>query len=405
MTIGLIKEGKTPSDSRVALTPAQCKIIQNTFGFKILVEPSTIRAFADEEYTAQGIELSHDLENCDVLLGIKEVPIAMLKAGKTYFFFSHTIKEQAKNCNLLRAIIEKKITLIDYEVLKDARGARLIAFGKFAGMVGAHNGLSAYGLKTKTFNLPRLKDLQHYVDVLPHYEKTNFGALRIVLTGHGRVANGVIQVLMDAGFTQVNPYDYLNRHFDSPVFTQLKPVDYATRFDRVKFDKADFYTHPEKYISIFAPYTRYSDVFINCIFFENNAPPFFTAEEMRAVDFSIKVIADISCDIAPEGSVPSTLFATTIENPFYDYDPTTEKAVPQFSEKTITVMSIDNLPNELPRDASLFFGEQFIEHIVQHLKNPENSPVLQGGTIAKNGALTDSFKYLSHYVGAVLEKY
>lgn len=405
MTIGLIKEGKIPNDNRVALTPVQCKIIQNTYGFKILVEPSTIRAFTDAEYSAQGIELSTDLENCDVLLGIKEVPIPNLKPNKTYFFFSHTIKEQVKNRDLLRAILEKKITLIDYEVLKDARGARLIAFGKFAGMVGAHNGLLAYGIKTKSFNLSRLKDLQHYADVLQHYEKINFSALRVVLTGHGRVANGAIRVLKDAGFTQVNPYEYLLCRFDTPIFTQLKPVDYAVRFDRVKFDKEDFYTHPEKYISIFAPYARHSDVFINCIFFENNAPPFFTAEEMRATNFSMKVIADISCDIAPDGSLPSTLFATTIENPFYDYDPNTQKAVAQFSEKTVTVMSIDNLPNELPRDASHFFGEQFIEHIIQHLNNPENSPVLQGGTIAKNGALTDSFKYLSHYVGAIAEKY
>lgn len=405
MTIGLIKEGKIPSDSRVALTPTQCKIIENTFGFKILVEPSDVRAFTDEEYSAQGIELSTDLEKCDVLLGIKEVPTDMLRESKTYFFFSHTIKEQIKNRDLLRAVIEKKITLIDYEVLKEARGARLIAFGKFAGMVGAHNGLIAYGMKTKTFDLPRLKDLQHYVDVLPFYKKINFGALRIVLTGHGRVANGAMLVLKDAGFTQVNPFDFLHRSFDTPVFTQLKPVDYATRFDRVKFDKDDFYTHPEKYISIFDPYIRHADVFINCIFFENNAPPFFTAEEMRATNFSIKVIADISCDIAPEGSVPSTLFATTIENPFYDYDPKTEKSVSSFSDKTVTVMSIDNLPNELPRDASHFFGEQFIEHIIQHLKNPENSTVLQGGTIVKNGSLTDSFKYLSHYVGVIAEKY
>ncbi len=403
MIIGLIKEGKIPNDNRVALTPTQCKIIQNTLGFKIIVEPSLIRCFSDTEYIEQDIELNANLDSCDVLLGIKEVPIQLLREGKTYFFFSHTIKEQAKNRELLRAILDKKISLIDYEVLKNASGERLIAFGKFAGMVGAHNGLLAYGLKTNAYKLPRLKDLRHYVDVLQFYKSTHWSNPKIVVTGHGRVANGAIQVLLDAGFTQVNPYEYLHCPFDIPIFTQLKPVDYVTRFDRVKFDKKDFYTYPEKYISIFEPYTRRTDIFINCIFFENSAPPFFSAEEMRAPQFKIKVIADISCDIAPNGSIPSTLLASTIENPFYDYDVLTGKAAEPFSEKTITVMSIDNLPNELPRDASHFFGEQFIDHIVQHLNNPENSPVLQGGTIARNGELTEPFKYLTNYVAMSFE--
>ena len=152
MKLALIREGKVPPDSRVPLTPEQCAYVLANHPVEIVVEPSPIRCFADDEYREAGIALQNDLSDADVLLGVKEVPVEQLIPGKTYFFFSHTIKKQAYNRRLLQTILEKRIRLIDYEVLTDLNGRRLIAFGRFAGMVGAHNALYTFGRRSGLFS-------------------------------------------------------------------------------------------------------------------------------------------------------------------------------------------------------------------------------------------------------------
>lgn len=398
MKIGIIREGKNPPDNRVPLTPEQCAVIKYSFPVEIVVQTSPSRCFTDEEYRKSGVTITDELTECDVLLGVKEVPIPSLIPLKTYFFFSHTIKKQPYNRDLLRAVLAKKIRLIDYEVLTNNKKARLIAFGKFAGMVGAHNALWTYAQRTKAFPLGRMKDAKDYATIKETYKNIDFPSIKIVLTGGGRVANGAAQVLEDMGIQKVKPADFLNKSYKHAVFTQLDCDDYAERIDGTPFKMQHFFKNPQLYQSKFESYTKVSDIMINGIFWDKKAPAFFTKDDMKKDDFNIKVIADITCDIAPESSIPSTLYATTIAKPVFGYDPHQEKAVSPYQPHTIDVMSIDNLPNELSRDASQSFGEQFIQHIMPELLDFRTSNIIQRATIAENGYLGKHFEYLTDYV-------
>ena len=402
MKIGIIKEGKVPTDARAALTPNQCAFIQKNFPeVHIVVEPCPTRCFSDDAYRTEGIEISSDLSDCDILLGIKEVPIPLLIPDKTYFFFSHTIKKQAHNRALLQAIIQKNIRIIDYEVLTDDEGKRLIAFGKFAGMVGAHNGLLGFGLRKGTYTLPRLYELTDYSVAREMYKTVKFPNMRVVITGGGRVANGAVEVIQDAGFQRVSIDDFLTKEYDYPVFARLHPVDYAERIDGQPFDKKDYYRDPSVYHSTFARFYEKTDLFINGIFYDARAPRFFDLDEMSSDKFKIKVIADVSCDLMPFSSVPCTIRASKINDPFFGFDKTTHQEVAPFAENAVTMMTIDNLPNELPRDASAFFGEQFTHLILPEILKEEYSDVLLRGTIAMDGQLRPEFTYLQDYVAGV----
>ena len=398
MKIGIIREGKNPPDSRTALIPEQCaEILGHYEGIEIVTQPSPGRCYPDEAYQHQNITLTEDLDNCDVLMGVKEVPIAQLISDKTYFFFSHTIKEQSYNRKLLQAILKKNIRLIDYEVLTDDRGKRLIAFGKFAGMVGAHNGIMAYGQRTGLFDLVRMKDCLDYAEARQAYQKMEWPAMKVVLTGTGRVGKGAALVLRDMGLQEVSPEDFLNREYREAVFTILACHDYAGRKDGKPFQKQDFYQNPSAYKSIFAPYAAKADVMINGIYWDNEAPAFFTREEMQTEAFNIQVIADVTCDIAPVSSIPSTLRPSTIPDPVFGFDPKTGQETAPYQPHTVDMMTIDNLPNELPRDASKAFGQQFMEHILPELLKPE-SKVITRATVAANGQLGPHFQYLRGYV-------
>lgn len=398
MKIGIIRERKTPPDTRVPLAPKQCKKILKDFDFELLVEPSPIRCFTDEDYEQAGIPLGYDMQGCDVLMGVKEVPVEALIPGKTYFFFSHTIKEQPYNRKLLQAVLEKKITLIDYEVITDEWGRRLIAFGRFAGMVGAHNGVLMYGRRTGTFEMPRMKDFYNYAEAQTYYEEQlKLPPVRIVLTGTGRVGQGAAQVLRDMGIRQVSPNDFLVKSYKEPVFALLMSDDYAARKDGSAFDKDDFHLTPELFESTFKPFTKVCDLMINGVYWDNKAPAFFTLEDMRSPDFSIQAVADVTCDIAPVSSIPSTIRASTIADPIFGFDPVKEQEVEPHSPNAVDMMTIDNLPSELPRDASEAFGQMFIERVLPELLDPK-SEVIERATIARDGKLAGHFSYLENYV-------
>lgn len=397
MKIGLIREGKTPPDARVLLAPDQVARLVKEQQRQVVVQPSGVRTFKDGEYQAAGISLQEDLSDCDLLLGIKEVPVDMLIPGKTYCFFSHTIKKQAYNRKLLRAVLDKRIRLIDYEVLTDDHGKRVIAFGFFAGMVGAHNGLWAYGKRTGRLSLPRLKDVYDYAEAKAVYDATEFPAIKIVLTGTGRVATGAAKVLDDMGIAKVSHKDFLDKSYPHAVYTQLECRHYVRHKTDPHFDKQHFYRHPTEYVSSFEPYTRVADLMINGIYWDNDAPAFFTQQDMAAPDFKIEVIADVTCDIAPVSSIPATLRASTIAEPLFGYDPTTGQETQPGLEHVIDMMTIDNLPSELPRDASTAFGEMFIEHVLPEF-GEAHSRMLERATIAKDGHLGRYFHYLQDYV-------
>lgn len=397
MKIGIIREGKVPPDSRVPLAPSQCAFLMKNYDLEVVVEPSAVRCYADAEYAAAGVMLTTELADCDWLMGIKEVPIAQLIPEKTYLFFSHTIKAQPYNRQLLQAILDKKIRLIDYEVLTDEHGERLIAFGRFAGMVGAHNALWTYGQRSGAFQLGRLKDYFDYAAAKADYQKLRLPPLKIVVTGTGRVGSGAVEVLRDMDIREVPPADFVRFRYDEPVFTHLSSKHYVARIDGKAFDYHDFYAHPQYYRSAFEPYFQIADIFINGIFWDVRSPAFFSAEDMRRQDFNIAVIADVTCDIAPKSSVPATLRASTIADPVFGYDPHSESETAPYQPHGIDMMTIDNLPSELPRDASYAFGEKFLHHVLPELLD-ENSPVIKRATIAENGELTAYFQYLQSYV-------
>ena len=391
--IGLISEGKTPPDSRVALTPTQAKSIEDTGKYKIYVQPSATRCYTDEEYLSAGLSLSDDMPGCDFLLGIKEVPKNQLIPNKKYFFFSHTYKKQVYNQALLQKIIDDNITLYDYELLTDNRGQRVIAFGFFAGMVGAHNAMYTFAQRTELFEIKRLKDCFDYAEATKLYRLTKLPALKIVLTGTGRVGSGAAKVLQDMGIKKVSPEVFLTEESSEAIFTQLAPKDYAARIDDSTFEDQYFFDNPKDHKSTFVRYTKVADIMINGIYWDNDAPAFFTTEEMKSDLWRIKVIADITCDIAPVSSIPSTLFASTIADPIFGYDPQTGKESAPHKDGIVDMMTVDNLPNELPRDASQAFGEMFTDHVLDTLHEP-SPKLLERAMLASEGQLGPHFKYL-----------
>jgi len=395
--IGLIREGKIPPDKRVAFTPLQAQEIEQRYPtVKIIVEPSEIRCYKESEYQAVGTSIG-DVSECDILMGIKEVPIKNLIEKKTYLFFSHTMKKQPYNRGLLQEAIRKKLRLIDYEALKDVQGNRLVAFGRFAGIVGAYNGLWVYGNRFKKYSLRRAFECFDINDLKLEIRKVKLPPIKIILTGAGRVAKGSMETLDTAGIRKINPNDFLTQAFKEPVYVQLSSADYHIRKDGGNFNREEFHLHPERYKSDFARFTKVGDILMAGAFWNPKAPVLFTREDMTDPQFKIKIVADITCDI--NGSVPCTKKASSIPDPIYDYDPATDSTQPALSNQNfITVMAVDNLPCELPRSASEEFGRDLIDKILRPLLTEDIGGIIERGTIAKNGSLTDTFSYLQDYI-------
>lgn len=397
MKFGIIRERKNPPDRRVVLTPDACKKMLAKFPeAEIMVEPSPIRVYTDEEYREHGLNVTQEMENCDVLIGVKEVPIEYLIPNKKYFFFSHTIKKQSYNRNLLRAVLEKNIELYDHEVITGVKGQRLVAFGRYAGIVGAYNGLRTYGLKLGLFQLPKAETLVDQQALISELRKVKLPNIKIILTGRGRVGNGAKEMLDAMDIKKVGVADFLNKTFQEPVYCQIDASEYNKRKDGVRGNKAEFFAHPEEYKSNFFRFAKVSDLYIAGHFYGDRAPYLFTREDAKSPDFKIKVVADISCDI--DGPVATTIRPSTIADPIYGYDPLTETEVDYKNPHAIAVMAVDNLPCELPRDASIGFGEAFVKYVIPAFFNGDEDGVLERARMTKNGKLTKRYSYLQDYV-------
>ncbi len=397
MKIGIIKERKNPPDRRVVLTPVECKKMLKKFPqLSIVVESSLDRFFTDEDYDNQGVEVVTDVADCDVLLGVKEVPIESLIPNKKYFFFSHTIKKQSYNKKLLQAILSKNIELYDHEVIVNEKGQRLVAFGRYAGIVGAYNAFRTFGLKLNEFQLPKAETLHDQLMLIHELQKLKLSNIKVVLTGKGRVGNGALEMLKGMRMKEVNVKQFLNESFNEAVFVQIDVLDYNKRIDGKSKGIHDFFENPSEYKSNFMRFAEVADMYIAGHFYGDGAPYLFTREDAKSKNFNIKVVADISCDI--DGPVASTLRSSTIEEPIYGYDPITEQEVDYGNANAIAVMAVDNLPCELPKDSSEGFGDSFAKHVIPAFFNNDENGVLKRAKMTENGFLTSNFKYLQDYV-------
>lgn len=395
--IGILRERKIPSDKRVALSPEQCLFLTQQYpNIDLVVEKSPIRCFSDSQYQNLGIRLVDDISDCDVLFGIKEVPKENLIANKTYFYFSHTIKKQSYNRMLLSKMLDLKIKMVDYETLCDSNNKRLIGFGKYAGIVGCYNGFLTHGLRTKQYELKAANQCFDRTELVQELKKVKLKNAKIILTGSGRVGEGALEIINLLPIKQVDIDSFLNDTFDYPVFVVLNSLDYNQRIDNKVSSKSDFYKNPTEYRSTFNRFSAVADIFIAGHFFGNGSPFLFTRKDAKKPNFNIKTVADISCDI--DGPVACTIRSSTISNPIYGYNPFTEQEDDFDKEGVISVMAVDNLPCELPKDASKDFGQVLIQSIIPALLEEDKDKIIERATICEGGKLTSRFEYLHQYV-------
>ena len=395
MTIGLLREGKVPADNRVALTPAQCKWIhKNESRIKVLVQSSSDRCYSDKEYRSAGVEVRDELGDCDILFGIKEVPVDQLLPGKTYLFFSHTKKKQPYNQSMFRAILDRRITLIDYECLEHDDGQRILGFGFFAGVVGAHNGIMAYGNRTRSYTLERVLKQKCFRELIHTYFGLRLPEIKVAVTGSGRVAHGALEVMNLLEIVEVEPDEFLERSFHYPVFTQLKGAGLYTHSRTGEYHRDEFHRNPQEYRCKFLPYAATADILINGVYWDRNMPRLFEWADLAADTFRIRTIADITDD--RNGSVPCNLGDSTMEDPVYGVDRKSGHRTAPYLPGSVDVMAVGNLPNELPRDASRYFGEQLIKHVLTDLLQG-GSKIVERATMVRGGQLTEPYRYLEAY--------
>lgn len=397
MKIGIIKEGKNPPDERVPLSPEQCKEITEKYpNINLVVQKSNIRRFKDEEYANCGVALVNNIDDCNVLMGVKEVPIDQLIANKKYFYFSHTTKKQPYNRNLLKAMLAKHITMVDYEGLTNEHRNRLIGFGKYAGIVGAYNSFYALGKRNRSFDLKRAYLCEDRAEMESEMSKiilpTNY---KIIITGGGRVASGILETLKKLNLKEVSPQAFTTEKFNEPVYAQIEVDDYYKSKDNEPFTRNDVYDNPRNFERNFMKFAKVADMYISGHFWDSNAPYIYTRGDAKSEDFNITVVGDISCDI--DTAVASTIRPSTIADPLYGYHPQLEQEVAFDDKDAITVMVVDNLPCELPKDASADFGREFIDKVLPHLIDDKEN-VIGRATICSNGNLTPDHEFLRDYV-------
>jgi len=397
--LGILREGKIPPDKRVPLTPIHCKKVEVIYPHvKVIVQPSPVRSYKDQEYIDAGISMNEDLSMCDIIIGVKEVNIEDLIPNKKFMFFSHTYKKQSYNRGLLKAILEKKIQLIDYEILKNTANKRVIGFGRFAGIVGTYNGFLTYGKKHDYYAIKPANECADRVEVEEELKKVELPAnTKIVLTGFGRVGHGAREILDLMPITEVSPEEFVKQKFDSPVYTQLDLEDYYVAKSGGEFDKKEFYTSPEKYKSSFSKYVSEADMYIPCHYWSNKADNIITNEDLKKENRRLSVVADISCDIA--GPIACTIRSSTIASPVYGYDPITQSETDFMNPNAIAVMAVDNLPCELPLDASEDFGNELIKEVFDALFNDDPTRMIERASETDlNGNLMPNYAYLESFV-------
>lgn len=398
MKLGVIREGKKPVDKRVPFNPEQCTLIEAHYpNVEVLVQRSEHRAFSNVDYEIEGLRLVNDLQEADVIFGVKEVPLSDLLPNKTYFFFSHTIKKQPYNRDLLRTVLERNIRLVDYECLTTSNGARILGFGRYAGIVGTYNAFLTLGKRSGSYTLKSAHLCKDKVELEEELSKVKLPeGFKIVISGMGRVAGGAREILNKVSVEEVTADQLLNGDIDRAQFAQLTVLDYFKKKSGESFVQQEVFDNPANFKSDFFKFATSADMYIPCHYWDDRGPGIISKEELAHPDFQLQVIADISCDIA--GPIASTIRPSTIDNPIYEVNKQSGEEVASSSADTISVMAVDNLPCELPREASTDFGNSLIENILPCLFGEDPDRVIERATIAMNGKLMPAYEYLQSYV-------
>jgi len=408
-TISIIKEARV-DESRTPFIPNQIQtLISNFSNLKILVQPSKNRCFKDEDYSKAGAKIEEDISQSDIIFGIKEVEISKLIENKTYLFFSHTSKIQNDSSQstqnaaiiykktLLREVLKKKVTLIDYENIRDKsmNAYRYLGFGRFAGIVGCYNTLNLYLKLQKKKLLPRAFEINNYKKIQKLLSKQNFIKLKILQTGKGNVAKGSMEILKYANVKQISLNDYLNKKYDEAVFCNISFTEHVERNDGKDSSYQDFILNPHEYRSKAINYLHSTDMLITGHYWNPKFPKLFSLNQINEFK-NLKIIGDITCDI--NGSIPTTIRSTSIAKPYYSFDINSMKEI-NLSNKGIAVMAVDNLPSELPCESSEEFGHSIMSEVLPYLINKDDGRINRATTTSK-GKLCSSFSYLENFIRA-----
>jgi len=430
--IGIRHEDKYAMERRVPLTPRHIKRLVEQKKLDIVVQSSPKRIFTDEEYRKAGAKVKDNLKSCDIILGVKEMPVDFFEKGKTYVFFSHVIKGQKHNMPMLHRMMELGCNLIDYERVVDEQGKRIIFFGKYAGMAGMINSFWVLGLRLRELgfasNLVKIKQAHHYNSLkearddisaigqliaengIPH----ELRPFVVGFTGYGNVSQGAQEICGLLPVKEISPDKLLELHTrrklpDNMIYKVVfKEEDMYERADGEPFDLHEYFLHPELYRSRFEQYLPFLSMLINCVYWDERYPRLVTKEYLRSAFTSGKpkltVIGDISCDI--QGAVECTLKSTEIEDPVYVYNPKEEEIIMGHKGEGIQVMAVDILPAELPRDASEGFGDVLVNYVKsiadadfdEHFDDLDLPRSIKKALILHNGELTPDYKYLEQHL-------
>lgn len=433
MIIGIRRADKNKWERRTPLIPEDLKYLKEKYGIHTLVQPSEIRAYTNDQYTAVGTEVVEDIQSAKIIFAVKEIPLHFYREGKTYIFFSHTIKGQSYNMPLLKKMMELKCNLIDYERIVDESNRRLIFFGKYAGLAGMVETLHALGqkLKLKGFVTPieRIKQAYQYDSVdeakrelkeIGNEIKSNgineeLQPLVIGFAGYGNVSRGAQEILDILPVKTIKPEELISfNHFSKEELSKNLFKVVFEENDLVKpkegiFQLQDYYDHPEKYEGDFEKYIPRLTVLLNCIYWTNQYPRLVTKKFVTSADYlkskqKLMIIGDISVDV--NGAIQITYKATDPGNAFYTYHSANEKYEDGIQKDGITIMAVDNLPCEFPKESSKEFSSVLKNYVSEIANEDFNKPFeelslsypIKKALILQNGELTKDYLYLNKYL-------
>ena len=428
--LGIRREDKNIWEKRAPITPEHVKYLKDKFGINTIVQTSPIRVFSDKEYELVGANIDEDLSDSDIVFGIKEIPINHFKSGKTYIFFSHTVKGQKQNMPMLKKMMELGCNLIDYEKITDEKGRRLVFFGKYAGLAGMIDTLWAFGQRLKfkgiktpfaeikqTIHYSDLKDAKNHLKIVGQkIQKEGLSELIapvvIGFVGYGNVSRGAQEILDCFPVKEIRPdqLEAIHENFSDKIIYKVvfKEEDMVEPIStESKFDLQEYYKKPFLYRSIFERYLKRLSLLMNCIYWNNQYPRLVTKEfleENFTGQMKLQVIGDISVDI--NGAIEFTEKVTTPSNPVFVYNPVRDDIIEGFEGSGIVVMAVDNLPCELPKESSQEFSDTLINFIPEIIKadfsvsfDKLNLPYeIKKAVILHHGKLTPNYQYINKFL-------